>query len=88
MFAGKAGAYLSEASFRPYPQIIDLLEKLTSEKDSSVLRKSVNYSHKKFYSTGPWCSKSVKEIKLKSFTVSHKKFYLFIYYGDLVDMNK
>jgi hypothetical protein len=24
-------------------------------KHSSLLRKSVNYDHKKFYSTGPWC---------------------------------
>jgi len=28
------------------------------DKHSSLLRKSVNYGRKKFYSTGPWLSKS------------------------------
>jgi hypothetical protein len=42
MFAGKAGAYPSEAPL-----------KLAKDKHSILLRKSVNYGRKKFYSTGP-----------------------------------
>jgi hypothetical protein len=30
------------------------LARLSRDKHSSLLRKSVNYCRKKFYSTGPW----------------------------------
>jgi hypothetical protein len=30
------------------------LKKLARYKHSSLLRKSVNYGHKKFFDTGPW----------------------------------
>ncbi len=63
MFAGKAGAYPSEAPFRcsTLGQVPGLtrkhqtrLERLARDKHSSLIRKSVNYGCKKFYGTGPW----------------------------------
>ncbi len=57
-----AGAYPSEAPFRcstlgQAPGLTDKhytrLERLAKDKHSSLLRKSVNYGHKKFYSTDP-----------------------------------
>ncbi len=41
MFAGKAGAYLSEGL------------RLAKDKNSSLLRKSVNFGRKKFYGIEP-----------------------------------
>jgi hypothetical protein len=52
MFAGKAGAY---------PRV-QHLERLARDKHSIVLRKSVNYGRKKFYST------VTKEKNLKTLT--------------------
>ncbi len=58
MFAGKAGAYPSEASFSYStlgcaPDLTDKhlsrLEKLARDKHSSLLRKFVNYGQKIFY---------------------------------------
>jgi hypothetical protein len=54
MFAGKAGAYLSEAPFRlsslglefcPNPQTLKKLEKLARDKHSSLLQKFVHYGN-------------------------------------------
>jgi hypothetical protein len=39
VFPGEAGAYPSEAPFRPHPQI---LERLARDKRSSLLRRSLN----------------------------------------------
>jgi hypothetical protein len=41
-----------------------LAGKLARDKHSSLLRKSVNYDRKKFYSTGPWgfCYKTFTEV--------------------------
>ncbi len=63
MFAGKARAYPSEAPFRCCilgyaPGLTHKhktkLERLARDKHSRLLRNSVNYDSKKFYSTGPW----------------------------------
>jgi hypothetical protein len=32
------------------------LENLARDKHTNLLQKSVNYGHKKYYSTGPWCN--------------------------------
>jgi hypothetical protein len=63
MFAGKAGAYLSEAlSVAPLlgrllssPANIHStrLERLAGDEHSGILQKYVNYNCKKFYSSGP-----------------------------------
>jgi hypothetical protein len=62
MFADKASAYLSEAPFRcstlGYAPGLShkhqtRLERLVREKQSSLLQKSLKYSRKKFYATGP-----------------------------------
>ncbi len=60
MFVGKAGEYPSEAPF--YRKGSGLtrkhqtwLERLARDKHSSLLRKSVNYDRKWFYSTSPQC---------------------------------
>ncbi len=63
MFAGKARAFPSKAPFRystlgQAPGLIHKhqtrLERLAKDKHFSLLRKSVNYSRKKFYSTSTW----------------------------------
>jgi hypothetical protein len=52
MFAGKAGTYPREA-----PMALPINTRLGCEglpgTNTSLLRKSVNYGHNKFYSTGP-----------------------------------
>ncbi len=63
MFAGKAGAYPSEASFRCYtlrqaPGFTQKhktrLERLARDKRNSLLQKVVNYGQNFFYNIGPW----------------------------------
>jgi hypothetical protein len=60
---GRRGVYPSEAPFRfsclGYSpglthKYLTRLEKLARDKHSSLLQKSVNYDHKKFYNIGPW----------------------------------
>jgi len=51
-FVGEAGAYPSEAPGLTHKQY-SRLKSLARDKHSSLLRKSVNYGRKKFYSTGP-----------------------------------
>ncbi len=62
VFAGKNGAYPSEAPFSCStlgytPDLthkhLTRLERLASDKHSSLLQKSVNYGCNKFYDTGP-----------------------------------
>ncbi len=60
IFAGKVIAYPSEAPFscstlRSYPQTLDQAGKLTRDKHSSLLRKSVNYGTKSFITLGQVC---------------------------------
>ncbi len=63
VFAGKAETYPSDAPLKcstlgSAPGLTHKyktrLERLARDKHSSLLRKSVNYGSKKFYSTGPW----------------------------------
>jgi hypothetical protein len=69
IFAGKAGAYSSEAPFRcstpgSAPGLTHKYytrqEKLARDKHSSLLQKSVNYGRKKFYGKGPCLSGTSK----------------------------
>jgi hypothetical protein len=64
--ARKSGAYPSEAPFRSWSlgyapglphKHKTRLERHARDKHSSLLRKSVNYGHEKFYSIGPRCRK-------------------------------
>jgi len=65
MFVGKAGAYPSEKHLSDATRKGRLLASPTNirqgwiglpeKKKPSLLRKSVNYGRKKFYSTGPCC---------------------------------
>ncbi len=64
MFVGKArGLFQSEAPESCFNWVSSgltskyytRLESLARGKPSSLLRKSVNYGRKRFYSTGPWC---------------------------------
>ncbi len=72
MFAGKARAYGSEASFRCSTlgqppglthQHYTKLERLAKDKHSSLLQKYVYYGCKKFYSTGP-STETISAVKM------------------------
>jgi hypothetical protein len=58
MFVGKAGNYLSEASFRvgswAYPQTLDQSGKACQGQSVLLIMKIYKLQTKKFYNIGPW----------------------------------
>ncbi len=78
MFVGKAGAYLSEAfsgaplygRFLAPPTNIKLSWRGLPGTNTSLLRKSVNYGRKKFYSRGPWSKRWLALFSLWQFLIS------------------
>ncbi len=78
MFAGKAGAYLSEEVLHSWIgsglscKRLNRLEKLVTEKRSSLLEKFITYGRKTFSNIGPWsqCFKSFFVCNLQIFVIS------------------
>jgi hypothetical protein len=80
MFAAKTTSYLSEAAERCFTRVAPALpanimlglKGLQGTNTLAYYKKSVNHSHKKFYSTGPWgqCYKTFYGRKLRLFIIS------------------